>query len=994
MQQKRHQKNKLKEELYDSSNLTAYENFIKEYMRGIKDNDILSLVNAKTRDTFDIESPMFVLPNGGILSVSDVLEENNSSDEFEWVHHALPYCMIKQLLYKYGVEDLDGEPIEIDLEDIADDMLDIITYGLGWVRLNCGKTVFEDRFYCVLPNEVTSAQYRTLSDWLDWGYDNRENEVLVFATDSSIYHKYSFVDNMPEDIMKNIRRFYSSGTFYESVDSASFESLLSSFWKLTTDELLNYVKGDDDGYGAVWITPSGDCFEYDLHSSLGCEAFYNYAKDKVDEDTLSEYLDDWNEDGDAYNDHLVDDLGWVKFNVGLGYYEDRCYVCIPSRMTSKQYSEIEALIDYSVDEHQQNTLLILPQDSTQNHYYDISELTGRDIVKRIQRYYTSGVLEETLNEKIEHISCDEESMDYDYFFAMDSTSELKSFIDKSDWKEFRVIDSSNYDGRYYVCDARYAIHSNILSTAVEYGWFPDHNKMSVHSLFNDSDFLIVDKGKMADNGQLGEDGYYFMYVFDEYTILARDTIEDDKLLNTFGRLIDVKEFDDSLDEKVMTDNEIRKSLAQSYHKFMKKMGVTSKDAVEYVLNKYDEEDIETISKFISSLAFPLTVYRGLKGDRVDMSNPGMHWTIDRGLFSAKNSLFKNVDTILIGTLNEDDIDWKYTIDTFAHYSLRPSYGFYPEMEVTVKRGVVPNGLRKINKDELMNEEYNKVKCIKFTKTNDIYECTMDFHPAERDWNNDGDVYTEIISVWMYKGTDGEQNPYRFPAPRKKLVLTKYDYDDMISGGEIVEVDCTDGSSLCEGTWSLPDTNKKVKKLKSLMKSPINASDLKLIKDELYNILGDDDLYDNLNDAAEYASDLRLTIANYISSFLKRNRGLVSSSIADELEKIIAPFRDDIYESVIHTNSNDEPNPMCIGSALKVGDIFYDDRTNHRMEVISIEPYNDFGRTYTLKDLSTNITTKKQIGDLFVVELAVDGDIEVEVDDDIEIEWHPIGDYFD
>jgi hypothetical protein len=49
------------------------------------------------------------------------------------------------------------------------DIMVEITYGLGWARVNCGKTWSEDRFYCVLPNNMTKYQFYTLEDWLIWG---------------------------------------------------------------------------------------------------------------------------------------------------------------------------------------------------------------------------------------------------------------------------------------------------------------------------------------------------------------------------------------------------------------------------------------------------------------------------------------------------------------------------------------------------------------------------------------------------------------------------------------------------------------------------------------------------------------------------------------------------------------------------------------------------------------------------------------------------------
>lgn len=43
-----------------------------------------------------------------------------------------------------------------------------------------------------------------------------------------------------------------------------------------------------------------------------------------------------------------------------------------------------------------------------------------------------------------------------------------------------------------------------------------------------------------------------------------------------------------------------------------------------------------------------------------------------------------------------------------------------------------------------------------------------------------------------------------------------------------------------GTWNLPNTKEKAKKLQNLLKKPLRASQA---TDKLYNLLGDDELFD-------------------------------------------------------------------------------------------------------------------------------------------------------
>ena len=64
-----------------------------------------------------------------------------------------------------------------------------------------------------------------------------------------------------------------------------------------------------------------------------------------------------------------------------------------------------------------------------------------------------------------------------------------------------------------------------------------------------------------------------------------------------------------------------------------------------------------------------------------------------------------------------------------------------------------------------------------------YEQLTPFQPVERDWNNDGDIYMEIVSVFVLIGDENTaRDPWR--QPPKKLVFNKYEWADMLEGGYI------------------------------------------------------------------------------------------------------------------------------------------------------------------------------------------------------------------
>lgn len=164
----------------------------------------------------------------------------------------------------------------------------------------------------------------------------------------------------------------------------------------------------------------------------------------------------------------------------------------------------------------------------------------------LKQYFSQGALKNlqwidknNINEKIDHITVDEESSDYDELFVVDTVRELKEFMNKTHWIEYRVIDSTNYGGRYYIGDSMNHIHSQILNAVVDNGWFPGENRMTIQNKFYDTDFVIICPGEDNDNGVFGTDGYCVKYIFNDYTILARDYIDNTELIQKFGKLIDV-----------------------------------------------------------------------------------------------------------------------------------------------------------------------------------------------------------------------------------------------------------------------------------------------------------------------------------------------------------------------------------------------------------------------------------------------------------------------
>ena len=124
------------------------------------------------------------------------------------------------------------------------------------------------------------------------------------------------------------------------------------------------------------------------------------------------------------------------------------------------------------------------------------------------------------------------------------------------------------------------------------------------------------------------------------------------------------------------------------------------------LSLMDDFDWEALEQYVNDLEFPLIVFRGLKVasiDDIDLTpgNLGVNWTIDPDLYFDSTSNFNDLDFIVIGEINENQIDWPNTIQNYIYYSLKSDLiNIYPETEITLKPNSIPNKLKIVSKDEL------------------------------------------------------------------------------------------------------------------------------------------------------------------------------------------------------------------------------------------------------------------------------------------------------
>lgn len=232
------------------------------------------LVESKEQEIFDaVESHFqnyfggagYILPNGVIISCF-----TDDIDEFEASNHA----NIEDYLNSIGLSNKhggwsDGSPIMREL---------------GAIRIN--NEEWENN-YIELPNiRPTNSALYSLQEWLD---KNQRHYDYIVVTGPNFTNdvKYYYNDYLPEDIIKRIKRYYSSGKLYES------KLLEYGHWKPSKTARREFAQKmqDIDDF----------CRENNISQSRSSDSYYftiNGQKYRVSNHTV-----------DASNRHAYDWLG-------------------------------------------------------------------------------------------------------------------------------------------------------------------------------------------------------------------------------------------------------------------------------------------------------------------------------------------------------------------------------------------------------------------------------------------------------------------------------------------------------------------------------------------------------------------------------------------------------------------------------------------------------------------------------------------------------------
>lgn len=405
----------------------------------------------------------FILPSGEFVRIDQIDWESVNHNE----NNYFPTCEHEDLsVYLNTYCDT-----EIKWGDGTDFILD------GAIKLNITYP------YVILPKiKPTNAQLNALEIWLKqvpeeasfdstFEADNLDMPLYIEILEKS-QKFYDLAIYRPQDVVAAIEDSYKVGELVESTKLSIVEDfdrevyydleeqLIDSFYGLSESELMSYYSDTiETGGGAIWILPNGKTIELDLHSDFGSEIFYKFCKAYFK--NHPEYSEDYSEDDFAledcndFNDHLSYALGWAKLNTGT-FYDDRYYLVPPrQRMTNNQFRTLEAILEETSDNA--DSLLVLPWVTTSVTYY-FSKHTPKSIVKSLQKFYTSGILEESTER-------------YNGMIFTDSPYTIRDYcVNRPD--AYRILYDANID-LYMLCDASLHIHWDLINQAYDLGFYSE-----------------------------------------------------------------------------------------------------------------------------------------------------------------------------------------------------------------------------------------------------------------------------------------------------------------------------------------------------------------------------------------------------------------------------------------------------------------------------------------------------------------------------------------
>ena len=517
--------------------------------------------------------------------------------------------------------------------------------------------------YILISKKPTNEQYNQLLNWLD-RYLNELGSVEINYQDGPtgkhLGHKtYNSSKYLSDDIIKEIKRYFVTGELKEDLSKEQEEYFKNSKIRDKNGNLLVCYHG----------TENPGFTEFDARK--GKSQFGDYK------------FDNYNINYFTTNKETA--IGYTEIGIERDNNVYACYLNIvnPYVVNNKTKDDMYRTWQNIKDETIRNKEI-----DYFKRFYD----------KWSHRNISENDLEE-LNKDLFYFNCkfapseDDENY-YDLISLNDNTMygsahplmyyyELSEYFDKDNYEEFRnslVGDYEGEDKEYF----RYTI-DNLIKWVL---------------LMNEEEGTNYDGIIVHDIYDIGPKGSPFMSgkTTDIITLKSSNQIKRiDNLKPTSSN---------NINEYVTNKKDVRKNFYNKQMSYYKKMGDMQKDLATKTTQEH-EDDFESVVDFCNSLKFPLKVYRGLlwkDKSQVDLDNLGVHWTIDKNFINRNN--FK---TIIVGEVNEDDVDWKNTQHTYVYYSANKTN---KENEIWLMKNAKPHNVKiydieEFNKIESLNEDVNK-----------------------------------------------------------------------------------------------------------------------------------------------------------------------------------------------------------------------------------------------------------------------------------------------
>lgn len=258
------------------------------------------------------------------------------------------------------------EQLEVSVYSIIEDYIGVKKIKSFGVKYNEDRNVFVIEIECV---EDEKDNFKEIIEDAKFGMEELYGANYVGSSDSTMYFYIRANNNWDEKFSK--------------------EAIIK--------QALDFLeKGKVNKTDRGFILPNGDLVDNGYFGENGMPHWKVDTK-LVNRLTLDNHLD-WDDINDAFKVNVdrgilfADRIGCIRVN---GYNED--YIALPeSRPTSEQFYALEEWIDNFFSDTINGSIKVTTFDGKQQQTYDEETHTGRDVVNRIKRYYSSGTLYEAL----------------------------------------------------------------------------------------------------------------------------------------------------------------------------------------------------------------------------------------------------------------------------------------------------------------------------------------------------------------------------------------------------------------------------------------------------------------------------------------------------------------------------------------------------------------------------------------------------------------------